>query len=108
MAVANQVTLVEAQLPAHNHSVDVDVISTISPNPHNHDWTGNDGTGWPDDSGDSTGAGSRYSYVRETKLKNVTLTVGNEITVNEVSVGSNQAHSNIQPSLAAYYIIHIP
>lgn len=36
--------------------------------PHDHDWTGRDGTGWPDGSGDSTAAGSGGSYVRGTQI----------------------------------------
>jgi hypothetical protein len=47
------VTLTESQMPIHNHG-----------------WTGQNGTGWPDGSGDSTGAGTGNSYPRTSQILN--------------------------------------
>ncbi|MBS4773071.1 MAG: tail fiber protein, partial [Proteobacteria bacterium] len=67
-------------------------VLTISEMPsHNHGYTGVNGTGYPDGSGDSTGAGAPHSYPRQSQLKNM---------------GNSSAHENRMPYLAVYYIIY--
>ena len=66
------VTLTESQMPSHNHG-----------------YTGVQGNGWPDGSGDSTGVGSGGSYPRQTQLLNK---------------GSGQAHNNMQPYIVTLFI----
>lgn len=100
----NQVTLGVTQIPAHTHANTVS--STITPSSHNHGWTGQNGTGWPDGADDNIAAGSNHSYPTETQEKNVTLTVNTTIT--NASAGGSLPHSNYQPGLSAYYIIYIP
>ena len=92
----NLVTLTVPQIPSHIHTA----TTVISPNPHAHTVQEYSGTGIAghhisapvtgSDSGTSTG--------------NVTLSATTIISSN----GGGQAHSNIQPVLAVYYIIYIP
>lgn len=68
-------TLLEAEMPQHNHG-----------------WTGQQGIGWPDGSGDSTGAGSGGSYPRVTQL---------------LDKGNNQPHNNMQPYVVRLKIMKL-
>ena len=101
IAGANSVTLTTLQMPAHNHPGS-NVVTTISPNPHTHGYTSGsrDTDGWSGDNDiDNLGP-----IALETA--GVTLTADSTLTL--VSEGGGQAHSNIQPSLACYYIMYIP
>ncbi|ROI09803.1 hypothetical protein EGI11_03330 [Chryseobacterium sp. H3056] len=55
----------------------------------NFGWTGLNGTGYPNASGDSTTAGTVHSYVRQTQ---------------NLTKGGGQSHSNIQPSRIVKFI----
>jgi len=96
---ANGVQLSENQLPNHTHNNTVN--STITPNPHNHGYTGSEGNGYPDGSGDSGG-----TYVRGSKIEDVTLTVNT--TIVNAAVGGGEFHPNNQPAIGCYYIMYIP
>jgi microcystin-dependent protein len=100
----NTVVLNANQMPSHTHASTSS--TTISPNPHDHGWTGQAGTGWPKESCDKVEAGTPCSYAIITQVKGVTLTASTNVIIQ--SAGSGQAHNNIQPVIAAYYIMYIP
>lgn len=104
----NQVTLTEAQLPAHTHLASAISTTNIVPASHNHGWTGQAGDGYPDGSGDRTTAGSTNSYVRQTQQLNVTLNAVTTTNVTNLTTGLNQGHNNVHPVISCYYIMYIP
>jgi microcystin-dependent protein len=102
---SNSVILSVGQLPAHTHANTVS--STISPNPHNHGWTGQNGTGRPDGGIDHDAVpGNSDSYPWATQQLDVNLSVNTSIT--NVSTGGGLGHSNYQPGFGSYFIIYIP
>lgn len=102
-AGANTVTLITSQMPSHSHVATATSIGTISPNPHSHTISylnkgGGDG---------SNVIGSQVS----SNIKNtssVSLTVDISTSVTNTNTGGGAAHANIQPVIAAYYIMYIP
>ena len=102
-AGANAVTLITSQIPSHSHGATATSVGTISPNPHSHtisylNKNGGDG---------SNVIGSQVS----SNIKNtssVSLTVDVSTSVTNSDTGGGAAHSNIQPVIAAYYIMYIP
>lgn len=96
----NSVTLTEGQMPSHNH-LGSGVITTISPNPHNHSLVRTyDVT--------NTGVAAIEDGPNQGSVNtgDVTLTATSVLTI--ASAGGNVAHSNVQPVLACYYIMYIP
>jgi microcystin-dependent protein len=109
VAGTNCVTLTTLQLPSHNHLVsNAEAETIITPEKHNHGWTGINGTGWPDESGDRTGAGSPNSYPVTTQQLDVTLTAATTISLTIDPAGGGDPHPNIQPVIALHYIMYIP
>jgi microcystin-dependent protein len=105
----NCVTLTVPQLPNHTHLVSSTEAETIiTPEKHNHGWTGINGTGWPDGSGDRTGAGTPNSYPVTSQQLDVTLTAATTVTVTIDPTGGGNSHPNIQPVIALHYIMYIP
>lgn len=100
----NTVTLDVSQIPNHSHAGSATTV--ITPNPHNHGWTGQAGDGYPDGSGDRTTAGTTNSYVRQTQQLTVSLTAETNVTIGNTGLG--QSHPNVHPVLSCYYIIYIP
>ena len=98
---ANTVTLITSQIPIHSHSATATSIGTISPNPHSHSYAGVQA---PSGQGD----GSRTSVPLTRDTSSVSLTVDISTSVTNSDTGSGAAHSNIQPVIAAYYIMYIP
>lgn len=88
---ANAVTLDITQIPSHTHA------ATVNDPGHSHSF---DGGVLPGGGGDST----RIGVVAV--LNTQSATTG--ITVSNANIGGSGAHSNIQPSLACYYIMYIP
>lgn len=115
---ANTVTLTQQQLPSHTHTA----TATSTADPHSHliarvgaqdgDLTA---TGTLDTEWDPSGlSGDRFAYrLKKTageptvgKTNDVVVNVSTTVTVAET--GGNQAHSNVQPGIGAYYIMYIP
>ena len=100
----NTVLLNSNQIPVHTHAATA--TTSISPNPHDHGFTGISGTGWPDGSGGRVTAGNINSYPVTSQIKSVTLSANTNVVIQDA--GGGQGHNNIQPVLAAYYIMYIP
>ena len=99
----NTTTLSLAQIPAHNHSGS-GATTSISPNPHSHNYNtriGDDRAQYSSSEREVTTWGLS-TYTTTT----VSLTAATTITI--VPQGNNEAHSNVQPGLAVYYLIYIP
>jgi microcystin-dependent protein len=108
-AGANTVVLTTPQLPVHSHNAVAVSTTSISPNPHSHN------VSWQKGQADQNEPGTygelydaRTPYNRTTTTSTVSLTVDVNTGVTISSTGSGQAHNNIQPVIAAYYIMYIP
>lgn len=108
VAGSNCVTLTVPQLPNHTHLNTATANTILTPDKHNHGWTGINGTGNPDGSADSTTAGSPGSYARQTQELDVTITAATTVNVTIAATGSGDSHPNIQPVIALHYIMYIP
>jgi len=97
---ANTVTLITSQLPAHSHAAITNTTASISPNPHSHTVAGVIGSGG---SGNSARRGDPATLT--TSSVDLTVSVNTSVTIE--STGSGAAHPNIQPVIAAYYIMYI-
>jgi len=111
---ANTITLSPAQMPTHTHTA----ASVVSNATHTHFTVLNDIPAetltalTPIKYDQSDGGGQDYTLKGVTGTANIGLTSPNSVnpTVNttNTSAGSSEAHSNIQPSIACYFIIYIP
>ena len=102
-AGANTVTLITSQMPSHSHGATVTSVGTISPNPHSHTISYlNKGAG-----DGSNVIGSQVSSNIKT-TSSVSLSVDITTSVTNANTGGGAAHANIQPVIAAYYIMYIP
>ena len=102
-AGANTVTLITSQMPSHSHGTTVTSVGTISPNPHSHTLSYlNKGAG-----DGSNVIGSQVSSNIKT-TSSVSLSVDITTSVTNANTGGGAAHANIQPVIAAYYIMYIP
>jgi microcystin-dependent protein len=100
-AGANAVTLITSQMPSHSHGATATSVGTISPNPHSHSYAGVQA---PSGQGD----GSRTSVPLAKNTSSVSLSVDITTSVTNSDTGGGAAHANIQPVIAAYYIMYIP
>ena len=98
---SNTVGLITSQLPAHSHGAVANSTASISPNPHSHNVAGTTTPG-------GSGTGDRKSVAASVTTSSVDLSVSVNTSVTIASTGSGQAHPNIQPVIAAYYIMYIP
>lgn len=121
-AGANTVTLITAQIPSHSHSASV--VASGSVDNHTHVIMGGGGPG----SGNvptstqvmsnETAQGGNSSYKMlsaNVQSHNSGITsasgagpVSLSIAVTNSNAGSGESHANIQPVIAAYYIMYIP
>ena len=102
-AGANTVTLIASQMPSHSHGATATSVGTISPNPHSHTISYlNKGAG-----DGSNVIGSQVSSNIKT-TSSVSLSVDITTSVTNANTGGGAAHANIQPVIAAYYIMYIP
>lgn len=108
-AGANTVTLITSQIPAHSHNATAVSTASVSPNPHTHTIS------WQKGQADQNESGvygelydARTPYNRTTTTSSVNLSVAVDTGVTISSTGSGGAHPNIQPVVAAYYIMYIP
>lgn len=100
---SNTTTLSLAQIPAHNHTGST-ATTIISPSSHNHTFaTQNISTG----SVGNNVQGTDQTTAGGTKTtSDVTISATTTLTI--LPQGQNEAHSNVQPGLAVYYLIYIP
>lgn len=120
---ANSVTLITAQLPAHTHTASVVASGTVGD--HTHIIMGGGGPGSSGSvptatqvAASSNGDGGNLGYTikaANVQTHNAGITsasgagsVSLSVDVTNGSTGSNNAHANIQPVIAAYYIMYIP
>ena len=102
-AGANTVTLIASQMPSHSHGATATSVGTISPNPHSHTISYlNKGAG----DGSNVIGSQSSSNIKTTS--SVSLTVDVSTSVTNANAGGGAAHANIQPVIAAYYIMYIP
>lgn len=100
-AGANTVALITSQIPAHSHNAVAVSTASISPNPHSHTVAGATNPG-------GKGEGDRLGVAQSKTTSSVDLTVSVNTSVTVQPAGSGAAHPNIQPVIAAYYIMYIP
>jgi microcystin-dependent protein len=122
-AGANTITLIASQIPAHTHNATV--VASGSVENHTHIIMGGAGPGDPGTvptalqvAANDNGAGGNSSY----KIKPATAQVHNSgitsasgagpvalsVSVSNSNTGGGGSHANIQPVIAAYYIMYIP
>ena len=99
----NTTTLSLAQIPAHNHTGST-ATTIISPNPHSHDYTTRTSNNRAQYSNSEREVTTWASSTLTTTSVNLTATT----TLTILPQGQNEAHSNVQPGLAVYYLIYIP
>jgi microcystin-dependent protein len=96
---ANAITLTPNQMPVHTHTATA--ISTVTDPGHFHSFSG-----VTTNSSGTDGAKNSVPATLSTAVATTGITVATNVT--NSSAGGNTAHSNIQPVLAAYYIMYIP
>ena len=98
----NVVTLTSLQMPSHTHA------ATVTVNDPGHTHTLNFAeyaTGLTMNPGYD---GGDNNYERNTNKSTSQSTTGITVNVTNASIGGGQAHNNVQPVLACYYIMYIP
>jgi len=122
-AGANTVTLITSQLPLHTHNATVVASGTVGNHTHIIMGGGGPGTGGAGPTalevaanGNADGGNLGYAIRPATsQVHNSGITsasgagaVSLSVAVSNSNAGSGEAHSNIQPVIAAYYIMYIP
>jgi len=105
IAGANLVAISTNQLPSHTHTAVASASSIVTDPGHSH-YAGNSPEGW--DSSGSIGIVNRTPQNVQTTVSTTGITVATTVNVSNSNTGSGQGHANIQPVLAAYYIMYIP
>jgi microcystin-dependent protein len=121
-AGANTVTLITSQIPAHTHNATVVASGTVGN--HTHIIMGGSGPGGSaapnalEVAANEKADGGNASYkmsVATSQVHNSGITsasgagsVSLSVAVSNDNTGSGGAHQNIQPVIAAYYIMYIP
>jgi len=91
----NSVTLTESQIPSHTH------VATVNDPGHSHEIILSTFAGsiaGPD--------GYEYQIGADSTLETESSTTG--ITVSNAPAGGGEAHNNVQPVIATYFIMYIP
>ena len=108
-AGANTVTLITSQMPSHSHSGIGTTTVTLNDPGHFH-FVGNTPEGW--DSSGSIGIVNRApkNVQTTTSTTGITVTSNNpgNVAIGIDNTGGGGSHANIQPVIAAYYIMYIP
>jgi microcystin-dependent protein len=121
-AGANTVTLITAQIPSHSHAASVVASGSVDNHTHVIMGGGGPGSGSVPNStqvmSNETAQGGNSSYKMlpaNVQSHNSGITsasgagpVSLSIAVTNANTGSNESHANIQPVIAAYYIMYIP
>jgi microcystin-dependent protein len=104
----NDITLLEAQMPRHDHTATGTSTATVSPNPHKHSVSLLPGGGIGNPG--SAPLTQRLINPTATNVDTTDVSLSVSVTTN-VTVGlkgNNEAHANNQPGLGLYYIMYIP
>lgn len=120
-AGSNTVALITSQLPIHTHGASVVASGSVGDHTHIVMGGAGPGSGTPNSTqviaNDSAqgGNGSYHIVPANVQTHNCGITsasgagpVSLNIAVTNANTGSGEAHSNIQPVIAAYYIMYIP
>jgi microcystin-dependent protein len=105
---ANTVALITSQLPAHSHSALGTTTVTLNDPGHTHAIGQSGVTGGGGTIAVGNTSPKNIQAVSNTTGITVTSNVPNNVSITVESTGSGQAHANIQPVIAAYYIMYIP
>jgi len=99
----SEVTLTQAQMPLHNHDITgtTDATDVIESG-----WVGQNGSGWPDGSGDSTTAGSAGSYARHTREMEISIPALT-LSGGTANAGDGESHENRPPYYTLAYIVYV-
>jgi microcystin-dependent protein len=108
-AGANQITLLDTQIPLHTHPNTVNTV--LTPATHNHTYVKTD-----QPNGGANGVNIGYEAVGDDKViggslaatTDITITASTTITNAAGPVGGGLPHANIQPVVACYYIQYRP
>ena len=101
----NTVVLSTTQLPSHTHTATAFATSSVNDPGHSHY------AGKENEFGGASGAIGLSKNIPQNHQSTTSLTgitVATTVNVTNASTGNNVGHPNIQPVLAAYYIIYIP
>lgn len=104
-AGANTVTLTTSQLPPHSHtSVAITSVSIVDPG-HTHfvNYLGKNGSDGSNVVGSEAGPNNKAVSSNTT---GISATANTSVTIQ--NTGDGTGHANIQPVIAAYYIMYIP
>jgi microcystin-dependent protein len=108
-AGANSVTLITSQLPSHSHTAVGTTNVTLNDPGHFHfGGKTNDFGGASGSIGLSKNLPQNYATTSSTTGITVTSNTPGNVAIGIDNTGSGQAHANIQPVIAAYYIMYIP
>lgn len=97
---ANAITLTTDQIPSHKH--ENTAVTLISPNPHTHSYI------TPNANGSATGSANNHPDGPLVNKDTTGVTLTATTTMTNVNTGGDKSHSNIQPVIAAYYIMYLP
>jgi len=102
---ANTVGLNVSQLPSHTHTATANASSIVTDPGHTH-YAGHT----PDQWGGSGTIGITTNSPQNvlTTSSRTNITVATTVNVSNSNTGSGENHANIQPVIAAYYIMYIP
>ena len=101
----NTTTLSLPQIPEHTHTTTV----TINDPGHNHKYTLTTAAAGSDDTAEGTKPNLIPNSLTSTELTGLKGTgTGQNVFVTNATAGEGEAHSNVQPGLAVYYIMYIP
>jgi len=108
-AGANTVTLITSQLPAHSHAAVGTTTVTLNDPGHFH-LAGRKNVGGLTSGGAIGLAKDSQDNQSTTSTTGITVTsnTANNVSIGVSNTGSGAAHPNIQPVIAAYYIMYIP
>lgn len=102
----NNVTLTASQIPSHTHTA----TATSTADPHNHQpANGGDFAIWTNNPANAGSGSSGYEVSatnHPSSTSNATVAITTSVVVN--ATGGGLSHSNIQPTIGAYYIMYIP
>jgi microcystin-dependent protein len=103
---ANTVTLDITQIPSHTHTANVTNDPATVTDPGHFHYAGNTPEGWA--SSGSIGIVNRSPQNVATSTAYTGISVATHVGVTIDTTGNGVSHNNIQPVLAAYYIMYIP